>query len=158
MNRYSILILSLVFGAIIFSCGVSEEVKQGGIEVRIVNSAGTSFEYEEGGKKYTFLPYIINEGNGSKNGKKFKVGVIGSRVASGVQLHVRPIATLIYNHLQREEKIIIAVPVDKKYRSMEIDSYDAFITEYFASKQLIEYWYSNRYGLGSVSDVRWNPQ
>jgi len=137
-------------------CTVSEEVKEGDVEVHISTSAGSSFEFRDGDKSITFLPYIINEGDASVNGKNSIMGIVGKRIDADKHIYARPIAKLNYKREQKEQEIIIAIPAEKKYRSMEITSYDDLLTEYFATKQLIEYWYANRYGLGGVSDIRWN--
>lgn len=151
----TILIFSCLF-LLMMSCSPIKELREGDVEVSITTSVGTNFEYRSGTKTVTFLPYITNEGSGMVNGKVQNIAVVGKRIKSGADIHVTPFATLKYTHDQKEHEIILAIPADKKYRSIEIDSYDAFITEYFASKQIIEYWYANRYGLGGVSNVRWN--
>ncbi len=146
---------SLFLCIFLLACAVPEDIREGDIQVTINIPAGTEFSEEIDGTTKTFLPYITNIGALIDNTERKDIAVVGKRLKKGTHIYVRPFAKLSYEMQDEKRSIILAIPALEKYRSVEIEAYDDFITEHYAVKQIIEYWYANRYGLGRVSDVKW---
>lgn len=150
------LFYTLIISGVFIACEPQIEAPQGAVLVDIEVNAGSHFEHREGQEVMTFLPYLTNEGSGLVEGRLSDMAVIGKHIKRGQKVYAMPVAKMKYYYGVDEKELIIAIPVEEKHRSVEISSYDDLITEFYSTKQLIEFWYANRYGLGSVSDIRWN--
>tara|TARA_B100000497_G_scaffold97916_1_gene110343 strand:- start:1155 stop:1640 length:486 start_codon:yes stop_codon:yes gene_type:complete len=138
------------------SCIEKYVPKDGEIEMYVDLPIGTEFQYRDKIEERNFLPHITNEGTATFENRKSRISLIGKKMNTGDELFVMLIAKLQYQRQGQRSEIIIAIPAEKKYRIIEITSYESLITEYFSTKQMIEYWYANRYGLGGVTDIIWS--
>ena len=156
MNSKCLLLFYLPLFTFFISCHEDYKPQEGEVRMQIEKSIGSNFEYSSNDEKRFFLPYPVNEGTIRIDGSEKKTALIGKQVSPGKNLYVIPIGRLKYTYGDREEKLVIAIPAEKKYRTMEITGYDELITEYYTAKKTLEYWYANRYGLGSVTDMHWS--
>lgn len=147
---------SLILLLLLSACEVNSGTDPEGMEVKVAVSSGDVFTATVNGERVAFLPYLTNNGWIERGDERAEVAIIGQRLKAGKTLRVRPLAILKYRFEQKDHKVILAIPVVDKYRSVDIDSYESLLTEYFATKQLIESWYANRYGLGRVSNISWS--
>ena len=156
ITRYTIFSLTVLSAFFLNSCTENYIPQPGEVEMEIDISIGSQFEYRDEDKAYDFLPYITNEGDATFNNRKRRFALVGKKMNIGDQLYVKPIAKMKYRRLDRTHEVILAIPAEEKYRTIELTGYEALITEYYSTKQIVEYWYANRYGLGGVSDLRWS--
>lgn len=157
MHNYTPRILTLLILLVFISCTEQYQPKEGEYKMTVKNHIGKTFQYNSGNDPHYFLPYPINEGLGSINDKNVNIALIGKQLDANADLYVVPIARLRYTLHDDKQEVIFAIPAEKKYRTMEIAGYDDLITEYYSTKQILDYWYANRYGLGAVTDVYWSP-
>ncbi|MEE9373794.1 MAG: hypothetical protein V3V00_12145 [Saprospiraceae bacterium] len=152
---HSILLFGF-FAFFLFSCIEEAYVpKEGEVKMEVEICIGEEFQFRTDKETHHFLPYIVNEGAANVNNRLKRIALISRKINAGDNIYIKPVAKLKYNRLGQEKEIILAIPAQEKYRTMQITSYGALITEYYSTKQLIEYWYTNRYGLGGVSNMRW---
>ena len=137
------------------SCTESYKPQEGEILMTIEIPLGSDFVHIDGEKEIKYLPFLVNEGSATFDDRIKKIALIGTKLKEGQEVYVKPVAKLKYVKDGSRNERILAIPAEEKYRTIEIDSYESLLTEYFSTKQMLEYWYSNRYGLGGVSDISW---
>jgi len=158
MMRQYIFLFCIICGFI--SCNERPNVtKDGYSRLKITNSSGDDFSYGSEDSLSYFAPYPFNIGIHLKeSGQELEMMLISKRVDKGKEVEVLPIAELSYKSSTGvSQKVMIAVPIDKDLKIMDSEAFYEFTVEQFSLKQIVEYWYSNRYGLQGTSIEGWSP-
>ncbi len=128
------------------------------LQVKIKYGSGDDFSYEEKDSTIYFAPYPFSVGHLSSSEDSKEVMVIAKRLDKGDRIDIIPLAKLSLEHLSGEKQtIILATPEDANLAIMSANSFDDFIVSQFSLKQIVEFWYSNRYGLQGTRVLGWSP-
>lgn len=126
--------------------------------LKITNSSGDDFSYNNGDSTVFFAPYPFNVGVHGTEGAAQEVMLISKRVDSGDKVDILPIAKLTLTLADRtSQDIVIAVPEEENLRIIASRDFYDFTVGQFSLKQIVEYWYSNRHGLQGTSIKGWAP-
>ena len=143
----------------LFSCQEAKiESSTEGLSVKIENSSGDDFSYGDPDSPQYFAPYPFNHGNLMIDNKSYEVMILSKKVNKGKTIHVKPLGKMTVSNANRKDTdVIVAIPSDAELEIAEIkDFFDFGITQ-FGLKQMVEYWYSNRYGLDGSVIKGWEP-
>ena len=124
----------------------------------ITNSSGDDFSYQFQDSLRYFSPYPFNQGVFEHEETQKEVMLISKRLDKGKRTGIRPIAKLTLNEVNDTLRdIFIALPLDEELKIVECKDFYDFTVEQFSFKQIVEYWYSNRYGLQGTTINGWSP-
>ena len=155
-SKYSLVLIGMLF---FFSCkeGLTPP-DQANLTIKITNSSGADFFYDVQEERKYYAPYPFNVGYFQSDIKKQEVMLISRHIDEGKSVEIEPIAKLSLLEASGEEKeVFIAVPIDDNLAIINNMDFSEFTVEQFSLKQIVEYWYSNRYGLQGTSIKGWAP-
>jgi hypothetical protein len=141
---------------LLFSCRSDDKVKNidyskdGGKLVRVIKQMG-----EMPADSIQYLPLIGNLAQSKAENDSLEYLIIGKNIENGDNLYVMELSTLVYNHENRVQKIIISVPLDKQFKSLDVSSFEELATNYGSVKWALENWYNHFGGLGNSKFIRW---
>ena len=152
-------VLILIFVITICSCDEAKIESSGeGIQVKVSNSSGDDFSFGEEESLQYFAPYPFNHSTITIEQKEYEVMILAKKVNKGRRLTVKPLGKMTVNNRNRTDtEVIVAIPVDDKLQLAEIKDFFDFSISQFSLKQMVEYWYSNRYGLDGSVIQGWEP-
>ncbi len=107
---------------------------------------------------YGYLPSTMMDKSKGGDGDALDVLVLGETQESGTKMAVIPIAVLLLKDNGREDSKIIAVPAKKELQVMKLKDFATFITEYNAAQLIIQEWFLNYKGLGSIEMLGWRDE
>lgn len=124
----------------------------------VTNSSGDDFSYNsEAGLTY-FAPYPFNVGYIGADTAKIEVMIISKKLKKGDKIEILPLAKLSISDFDKVQKdIFVAVPRNPNKKIFQGETFSDFTVEHFSYKQIVEFWYSNRYGLQGTSIDGWTP-
>ncbi len=153
-----LLVFGFFIGMSLFACKDAQEVQtqEQGMLVKILHSSGDDFSYTEGGETIYFSGYPFNYGQVVHQNETYDVLVLSRRITSGNYESVLPIARMQANEpKQGKSKVVIAIPVDESKRICNATDFIGFMIEQYSFKHIVEYWYSNRFGLQGSQVESW---
>jgi len=150
----------LIFFLLCISCAVScsdtnvksksQDSNQEGLEVRVVRQMG-----QMPADTINYLPLIGSMAESKSSEDSFMHLILGKNIENGDNLRVRELSTLVFKHGSDTHKIIISVPIDEQFRSIDVNSFEELATQYGSIKWALESWYNHFGGLGNSRFVRW---
>ncbi len=127
-------------------------------QVKITYGSGDDFSYKKEDRTYYFAPYPFSVGHLTKDEDSMEIMVISKRLEKGDRIDIIPLAKLSLEDLSGvKQTVILATPVEADLSIMPAESFDDFIISQFSLKQIVEFWYSNRYGLQGMRVLGWSP-
>ena len=156
---YANLIYFIAMISLISSCQqVQSSDDSDMLMVNVTNSSGDDFLYQKGDSTFFFAPFPFNVGILEKDSVEYEMMVLSRKAKVGTDLHVLPLAKLTLTDPDQEQKdIFVAVPVNKADQIFDGETFYDFSVGQFSFKQIIEYWYANRYGLQGTVIEGWAP-
>lgn len=156
VRQYIVLFTSL---CCIYACEPPSNVPSGpDPAIIITNSSGDDFSYLLNEELHHFAPYPFNVGTLVIAMDTLEVMLISKRLNKGQRVGIQPLAKMtLSNAADAEVDIIIATPIEEDLKIIRSSSFYEFTVEQFSYKQMVEYWYSNRYGLQGTSVKGWSP-
>ncbi len=116
--------------------------------VKVLKSSGDDFSFTLDDTIAYFVPHLFNLGTSSSNPALEEVLIISRKLEPGKEITVKPFGIMhVSNDNGIEQKVSLAYPSDRSLQLFEIRDFNQFSVEHFAIKHMIEYWYTNRYGL-----------
>jgi len=109
-------------------------------------------------KMLNFLPFPGNFGFVPKTKRMEKpidIIVLSRRFDSGELINTFPIGAIKLKAGPDERFIIVAVPVNKKDRTIQALNFQDFFTTYDSAKFILEQWFANYQGYGSYKIESW---
>jgi len=133
----------------------SVETAEEYLSITITNSSGDDFYYSSNDEVRYFAPYPFNVGYLGL--EEQEVMLISKRLDKGDEVAIIPIAkmSIMESDLSARD-VLIAIPHAEKYRIIESSDFTDFTVGQFSLKQIVEYWYSNRYGLQGTTIQGWS--
>ena len=129
-----------------------------GPSIIITNSSGDDFLFQNEDQERYFAPFPFNVGDLITQSDTMEVMLISKRLDRGKQVGIFPLAQLAMQDAFNDEyEVLIATPIDESLRIIDSQDFYDFTVEQFSLKQIVEYWYSNRYGLQGTSVKGWTP-
>ena len=155
--------------------------EDGSINAYIEIPAGGNIKYEYDSEKEAlrpdqvdnkdrvidFLPYLGNYGfiaatkmeeSKGGDGDAIDVLVLSESVEKGSVMRVLPIAVLLLEDHGEKDHKIIAVPFDAAKRTIDVEKFSTFITRYNAAQFIVQEWFLNYKGLGSMKLLGWKDE
>lgn len=128
------------------------------LQVKITYGSGDDFSYQEEDSTLFFAPYPFSVGHLYNNEDSKEIMVISKRLDRGDRIKIIPLAKLsLEDKAGSKQTVILATPIDSELSIMPSTSFDEFIVSQFSLKQIVEFWYSNRYGLQGTRVLGWSP-
>jgi len=128
------------------------------LQIKIIYGSGDDFSYQENDSTLYFAPYPFSVGHLVNNKDSKEIMILSKRLDKGDRIDIIPLAKLSLEHRSGEKQtIILATPVEENLAIMSAVSFDGFIVSQFSLKQIVEFWYSNRYGLQGTRVLGWSP-
>lgn len=143
----------------LFSCQETKIESSGeGIQVKVVNSSGDDFSYGNEESPQYYAPYPFNHSRITMDEKEYEVMILSKKVNKGKRLTVMPLGKMtVTNRNTADTEVIVAIPTDQELELADIKDFFDFSISQFSLKQMVEYWYSNRYGLDGSVIQGWEP-
>jgi len=157
MRQYILFFSLLVCFA---SCDNGTSTKeQGDLKVKVTNGSGDDFSFDRDDSTHFFAPYPFSVGQLVGVEESPEIMIISKRLDKGSKVSIVPLAKiqLASSSDDAEETIFLATPVEEDLSIMSSSSFDDFIVSQFSLKQIVEFWYSNRYGLQGTRVTGWSP-
>ena len=107
---------------------------------------------------YGYLPSTMMDKDKGGDGDALDVLVLGEYQESGTKLEIIPIAILLLKDKGEEDSKIIAVPAKKDLQVMKLKDFATFITEYNAAQTIIQEWFLNYKGFGTMEMLGWRDE
>lgn len=156
-------------------------IEEGVIQVVVEIPAGTShkIEYQKSANRFEvdqkngrdrvidFLPYPANYGfipstlmeeSQGGDGDALDVLLVSEQVPTGTVVAAKPIAALLLEDSGELDTKIIAVPIDSSKQIIQVDTYQDFLIEYDAARQIIEKWFLYYKGMGVTRFKGWRDE
>lgn len=127
-----------------------QESNEEGLEVRVVRQMG-----QMPADTINYLPLIGSMAESKSSEDSLMHLILGKNIENGANLRVQELSTLVFNHGADTHKIIISVPIDEQFRSIDVNSFEELATQYGSIKWALESWYNHFGGLGNSRFVRW---
>ncbi len=149
----------LLIGLICLSCEKPKKATPtDGLLVKIDHSSGDDFYYDVGEERTYFAPYPFNHATISFNGQTYEMIILSKKVTRGKTIKIRPIAQFTLSDPDRGDSfVLVAVPTEMDLQITQIKDYYEMTVKQFYFKQMVQYWYSNRYGLNGTVVKGWEP-
>ncbi|MFT4568949.1 MAG: hypothetical protein ACI9FN_003919 [Saprospiraceae bacterium] len=127
--------------------------------IEIIHSSGDDYSYKEAGEFNFYAPYPFNQGSlKGKDGIRYDVVVLSKQLEKGSNVGIEIFAKMTIVDIDGDETdILMAKPTNKEYELLPIRDFYGFSVEQFYFKQMVQYWYSNRYGLNGTTVKGWEP-
>ena len=107
---------------------------------------------------YGFIPSTYMDPKRGGDGDALDVLVIGESVATGAVLEALPVGVLLLKDKGELDSKIIAVPLDAAKRSMQVANFQDLLIEYDAAKRIVEEWFLNYKGYGTMELIGWQDE
>lgn len=104
------------------------------------------------------LPFPANKGFIHKDGEKQMVWILSKRLGVGSIHQVNVVGLIEYQEGGQEYLEIVAIPNDTDLQTISPQNFRELITIYEPAKFMFEYWLKNRYGLGTINNLRWSDE
>ena len=104
---------------------------------------------------YGYIPSTLMDKSRGGDGDALDVLCISESVPTGTVLEVLPIATLLLRDRGEIDTKIIAVPANEADRVLQTDRFMDFLTQYDGAKRIIQDWFLNYKGIGTVELDGW---
>ena len=160
LRNLSHIIISLLLICGLQSCNSkpSNENESGEL-IEILHSSGDDYSYKTEGLETFYAPYPFNHGIlKSKYGIDYDIVILSKKVEKGKKIGVELFAKMTIVDLKgAETAILIARPNNTIYELCPISDFYDFSIEQFYLKQMVQYWYSNRFGLNGTIVKGWEP-
>ena len=104
---------------------------------------------------YGYVPSTLMDKNRGGDGDALDILCISESVPTGTVLEVIPIATLLLRDRGEIDTKIIAVPANPANRTLQTEKFTEFLTRYDGAKRIIQDWFLNYKGLGTVELEGW---
>ncbi len=128
------------------------------LNLKVTYSSGDDFFYQDGDSVRYFAPYPFNVGIFQGESQEVEVMLIAKRINAGSSVEFIPVAKMSMIEPPSVQKdIFVAIPKNRDLRISDGESFYDFTVNQFSYKQLVEFWYSNRYGLQGTSLEGWSP-
>ncbi len=143
----------------------SGENSNGGLPAEILGLAGSAevYTWSEGFKPnispaalplpgyFGFIP--------SDSGHQPEVLLLGKDIPKG-RIGILPIALIRCREIERGDtfNMVVAVPFEKSFRTVQAETFRAFLIEYDALKRTVELWVRHAAGYGMREVVRWEDE
>lgn len=127
---------------------VSASSIEEGINVEVLISSGDQY-YNS-----TYLPVLGNICSLNKD-SSIEILLLGKRLKKGTKCSVKPIGLLKYIQNEEEKKVIVAVPTNPEYQTVNIVDLVDLSVQNGSIKRIIEQWYGSFSGLGKNRIVGW---
>lgn len=141
----------------ILSCGnsssgsASSKKSQEGVEVKITQQMGEMLS-----DTLSYLPLIGSMAQSRETGEENnQFLVLGKDIEKGDNMSVRKLAKLVYSHGNELQRLVVCIPLDEDYQSVEVKNFEDFATKYGSIKFQLENWYNHFAGLGNCRFIRW---
>lgn len=148
------LILIILFGLIACSDSAkksnSKVNDEEGVQVRIIKQMG-----QMPSDSIRYLPLIGSLAESKVEGDTAQYLILGKNIENGNNFQVKALSTLVYSHNNEMHKVIISVPLDEQYRSLNVNSFEQLATSYGSVKWALESWYNHFGGLGNSRFIKW---
>jgi len=156
MRQYILLLSLILFYA---SCDNTSRTKEEDhLIVKVTNSSGDDFSFTQRDSIIYFAPYPFNVGTLHTSTDSPEIMVISKHLDKGKRVAIIPLAKMQVESREGVKKsIFLATPHDEELAIMASTSFDDFIVSQFSLKQIVEFWYSNRYGLQGTRVLGWSP-
>ena len=155
---HRLLVLGTILSLILACEPNNSSVIEENLEVKVTNSSGDDFFYEKDSTKQFFAPFPFNVGTLVKDSIEYEVMIISKKLRKGSRLDIIPVARLtLIEPYTTQKNIFVGVPKKEEERIFDGISFYDFSVEHFYYKQIIEYWYANRYGLQGTTIDGWSP-
>ena len=92
------------------------------------------------------------------DGDALDVLLISERLDTGTILDVIPIALLVLDDSDEIDTKIIAIPANKNLQVIDANLFKELNDKYPALKQIIELWFLNYKGAGSINFISWGDE
>ncbi len=153
-----VFLMSVCLSLMVCTPAKDDIVNSQGILIKISNSAGDDFSYEVNGQWRFYAGYPFNHSELSNSMHSCDLMVVSKKLERGKYVRVRPIARMnLKNADNSRNTVIIAIPDKQDLQINDVNDYTSFMVNQFAIKQIIENWYSNRYGLQGSLVEGWQP-
>lgn len=130
----------------------SNENSKEGYSARIIEPAGEMLE----GYKSMLVPTFFNIAS-LEESDSLQAIVLGSRLKSGKNVMVDPVAFFGFQKKNKEASYLVCVPSNMKLQS-EVNDYQTFMSLNHELTTSIESWFKAQCGIGNCSDYTWeNP-
>ena len=120
-----------------------------------INGADRVIDFLPYPGNYGFIPSTFMDPEKGGDGDALDVLVISESVPTGTLLECLPVAVLLLEDRGEIDSKIIAVPLDPTKRVIEADDFQSFFLRYDAARYIIEQWFLNYKGFGSMQIKRW---
>ena len=162
MFLHKLLSLVLISTALFSMTSCTEKVsnvEERGELIEIIHSSGDDYWHKEAGELNFYAPYPFNQGSlKGKDGIPYDVVIVSKQVKKGKRLGIEIFAKMTIVDFNGEEtEILVAKPTNQEYELSPIKDFYGFSVEQFYFKQMVQYWYSNRYGLNGTIVKGWEP-
>lgn len=180
MRRFLFLLLPLSLS----QCQLKKDLAQvptygeAGVHAVIEIPAGTNhkIEYQKTNQKFgvdqidgqdriiNFLPYPGNYGfipstemdlAKGGDGDALDILVLCESLPTATLIETKVIATLLLRDNGAIDTKIIAVPIDPKLRVFDLEDFQDFLLHHDAARRMIESWFLNYKGRGTMELIRW---
>lgn len=122
-----------------------------GVSIKITKQMGQMLS-----DTLNYLPLIGSLGasnEAAEEGNEFLV--IGKDIEKGDNMSIRKLSTLVFSHGKATHRVVVCVPIDDKYQSIDVKNFEEFATKYGSIKFQLENWYNHFAGLGNCRFLRW---
>ncbi len=92
---------------------------------------------------YGFIPGTYSNPKNNGDGDALDVLVLSESLASGTVIEIQPIAMMQLLDEGEKDFKIIAVPLDKNLRSVQLDSFESLSLNYPHVRKILHFWFEN---------------
>ncbi len=107
---------------------------------------------------YGFIPSTYMDPERGGDGDALDVLLIAEHLETGQVMEARPIAALRLSDRGEIDTKIIAIPTAAENKLINADNFIEFMLEYGSAKLIIEEWFLNYKGLGTIELLGWEDE
>ncbi|MDA9570396.1 inorganic diphosphatase [Gammaproteobacteria bacterium] len=107
---------------------------------------------------YGFIPSTRMDKERGGDGDALDILLISESINTGIVLDVIPIALLVLQDSNEIDTKIIAIPVKKSLRIINVKDYSDLSTDYSIIKDVIKLWFVNYKGNNVVKFIKWGDE
>lgn len=107
---------------------------------------------------YGFIPSTRMDKERGGDGDALDILLISESINTGIVVEVIPIAILVLQDSNEIDTKIIAIPVKKNLRIINVKNYSDLSTDYSIIKDVIKLWFVNYKGNDVVKFIKWGDE
>lgn len=107
---------------------------------------------------YGFIPSTKMDRDRGGDGDALDILLLSEHLPTGTIIEVLPIGIIVLQDSGENDSKIIAIPIDKRLRVLDIKNYEQLHSEFFDIKNLIQLWFLGYKRSNSVQLIEWRNE